>query len=121
VDELNRLFKIRSVALSRFGENNIQVGAPIATLDEVLLPLYFLHRYQTEAVSKVLGGNEYTYALRGDGEPITKVVAAAEQRRALKVLLQTIDPETLTLPPPGQPIGDDEDDSRFSTWQSLRR
>ncbi len=113
VDELNRLLKIRSLALSRFGENNIQIGAPMATLEEVLLPLYFLHRYQTEAASKVLGGNEYTYALRGDGQPITRIVPAAEQRRALQALLRTIDPAVLTLPdrilnlipprPPGYP------------------
>lgn len=113
VDELNRLLKIRSIALSRFGENNIQIGAPMATLDEVLVPLYFLHRYQTEAASKVLGGNEYRYALRGDGQPVTQIVAGAEQRRALNALLQTIDPTALTLPqrildlipprPPGYP------------------
>ncbi len=65
IDELNRLLKIRSIALSRFGENNIQMGAPMATLDEVLVPLYFLHRYQTEAASKVLGGNEYTICAAG--------------------------------------------------------
>jgi hypothetical protein len=98
VDELNSLLKIRSAALARFGENNIEVGAPLSTLDEVLVPLYFLHRYQTEAASKVLGGNEYTYALRGDGQPITKIVPAAEQRRALAALLETLKPETLTLP-----------------------
>ena len=113
VDELNRLLKIRAIALSRFGENNIPLGAPMATLDDVLVPLYFLHRYQTEAASKVLGGNEYTYALRGDGQPITSIVPAAEQRRALKALLATIDPATLSIPerildlipprPPGYP------------------
>ncbi|MBV9296134.1 MAG: zinc-dependent metalloprotease [Acidobacteriaceae bacterium] len=113
VDELNRLLKIRSIALSRFGENNIEPGAPMATLEEVLVPLYFLHRYQTEAASKVLGGNEYTYALRGDGQPTTRNVPPEEQRRALKALLETIDPAVLTLPqrvlalipprPPGYP------------------
>lgn len=98
VDELNRMMKIRSIALSRFGENNIREGAPMATLEEALVPLYFLHRYQTEAASKVLGGNEYTYALRGDGQPVTKIVPAAEQRRALQSLLATIDPANLTIP-----------------------
>lgn len=98
VDELNRMLKIRSLALSRFGENNIRVGAPMAALDDVLVPLYFLHRFQTEAASKVLGGNEYTYALRGDGQPITRIVPAAQQRAALKALLATLDPSALTLP-----------------------
>ncbi len=113
VDELTRLLKIRSIALSRFGENNIEPGAPMATLDEVLVPLYFLHRYQTEAASKSLGGLDYTYAVRGDGQLTTRIVSPAEQRRALRALLQTIDPATLTIPesilklipprPPGYP------------------
>ena len=84
VEELNRTMKIRSLALSRFGENNIAVGAPMATLDEVLVPLYFLHRYQTEAASKVLGGNEYTYALRGDGQRVTQIVPAGGAACRLK-------------------------------------
>lgn len=113
IDELTRLLKIRAIALSHFGENNIQVGAPMATLDEVLVPLYFLHRYQTEAASKSVGGLDYTYAVRGDGQLTTQIVAAAEQRRALNALLQTIDPTTLVIPerilklmpprPPGYP------------------
>ncbi len=113
VDELNRMMRVRSIALSRFGENNIPVGTPMAMLENVLVPVYFVDRYQIEAASKVLGGNTYTYAVRGDGQPITEIVPAAEQRRALKALLETIDPSTLTLPdrilnlipprPPGYP------------------
>lgn len=98
VNELNRIMKIRALALSRFGENNIREGAPMATLDEVLAPLYFLHRYQAVAAAKVLGGDEYTYALRGDGQPITQIVPAAEQRRALEALVETINPAKLTIP-----------------------
>jgi hypothetical protein len=113
VDGLAHILKVREVALSHFGENNIREGAPMATLDEVLVPIYFLHRFQTEAAAKVLGGNEYTYALRGDGQRATRIVPAAEQRRALDELLRTIDPATLTIPerildlipprPPGYP------------------
>ena len=98
VDELTRMLQVRKIALSHFGEDNIRTGTPMATLDEVMVPLYFLHRYQTEAASKSLAGNEYTYALKGDGQRATQIVAATEQRRALKVLLTTIDPTTLTLP-----------------------
>jgi hypothetical protein len=92
------MLEVRKIALAHFGEANIPEGKPMAQLDEVLVPLYFMHRYQTEAASKSLGGNEYTYALRGDGQKPTQIVAAAEQRRALKALLQTIDAATLTLP-----------------------
>jgi len=98
VDELARLLKVRAAALQRFGENSIQPGEPWSRLDETLVPLYFLHRYQTEATAKVLGGVDYTYALRGDGQTITEIVPAAEQKRALQTLLETVSPSTLTLP-----------------------
>lgn len=98
VDELERMLKVRAHALRRFGERNIREGQPLSTLEETLVPLYLSHRYQTEAAAKVLGGLHYTYALRGDGQKATEMVPAAEQRRALEVLLKTVDPQALTLP-----------------------
>ena len=74
------------------------MGAPMSTLEDVLVPIYLLHRYQTEAAAKVLGGLYYTYAVRGDGQKITERIPGAEQSRALQALLRTIDPKTLTLP-----------------------
>ena len=52
----------------------------MSTLEDVLVPVYLLHRYQTEAASKVLGGLYYTYAVRGDGQKITERIPGAEQR-----------------------------------------
>jgi hypothetical protein len=98
VDELNRMMQVRAKALDRFSANNIRVGDPMSSLEDVLVPVYLLHRYQTEAASKVLGGLYYTYALRGDGQKVTEHVTGAEQRRALDALLRTIDPRELTLP-----------------------
>jgi uncharacterized protein DUF4953/uncharacterized protein DUF5117 len=98
VDELNRLMQVRAAALKRFGENNIREGAPLATLEDVLVPLYMLHRYQVEAASKLVGGMDYTFALRGDAETPTQIVAPAEQRRALAAVLATLKPDALALP-----------------------
>jgi len=98
VDELNRIMQVRAAALKRFGENNIREGAPLATIEDVLAPLYMYHRYQVEAASKLVGGMDYTFALRGDGEVPTQIVAPAEQRRALAAVLSTLKPETLALP-----------------------
>jgi len=98
VDELNRIMQVRAAALKRFGENNIREGAPLATLEDVLAPIYMYHRYQVEAASKLVGGMDYTFALRGDGEVPTKIVAPTEQRRALSAILATLKPETLALP-----------------------
>ena len=98
VEELNRIMQVRAAALKRFGENNIREGAPLATLEDVLSPIYMYHRYQVEAASKLVGGMDYTFALRGDGEVPTQIVAPAEQRRALSAVLATLKPETLALP-----------------------
>jgi hypothetical protein len=100
VDELNRLMQVRGAALKRFGENNIREGAPLATLEDVLVPLFLLHRYQVEAATKLVGGMDYTFALRGDGQTPTQIVAPAEQRRALAAVLATLKPEVLALPEP---------------------
>src|SRR5467141_1283823 len=98
VDELNRLMQVRSAALRRFGEKNIREGAPLATIEDVLVPIFMLHRYQVEAASKWIGGMDYTFALRGDGQTATQIVAAAEQRRALAAVLATLKSEALELP-----------------------
>jgi Met-zincin/Domain of unknown function (DUF5117)/Domain of unknown function (DUF5118) len=98
IDELDRLMKVREAALKRFGKNNIREGAPLATLEDTLVPIYMLHRYQAEAATKLIGGMDYTFAVRGDGEIPTAIVAPAEQRRALRAVLATLDPRVLALP-----------------------
>jgi hypothetical protein len=100
VDELNRLMTVRAAALKQFGEKNIREGAPLATIEDALVPLYMLHRYQVEAASKLVGGMDYAFALRGDGQVPTKIVAPAEQRRALSAVLATLKPASLALPEP---------------------
>ncbi|HEY0465677.1 MAG TPA: zinc-dependent metalloprotease, partial [Polyangiaceae bacterium] len=96
--ELVRMMDVRRASLSRFGENAIQKGAPMATIEEVLVPLYLHHRYQVEAAASVLGGQNYTYALRGDGQIPTRPSTAAEQKRAFDALLLTLKPSELKIP-----------------------
>lgn len=98
--ELNRMMEVRRVALSRFGENAIRAGTPLAQLEEVLVPLYLHHRYQAEAAASVIGGVNYIYALRGDGREALRPVSANEQLGALRALLATISPSALALPTP---------------------
>src|SRR5882672_10725724 len=113
VDALSDLMKVRAAALDRFGENNIREGAPIATLEDVLVPLYMYHRYQVEAAAKLVGGEDYTFSLRAKGDKNPQIVPPEEQRRALSTVLDTLKPEALALPesllrlipprPPGYP------------------
>lgn len=100
VDELKRVSDVRKMALANFSEKKIPVGTPMATLEEVLVPMYMFHRYQVESAAKVVGGQTYTNALRGDGQPVMSTVPAPEQKRALDALLATIDPTFLALPKP---------------------
>jgi hypothetical protein len=97
-DELTRVMRIRAAALARFGENAVPAGVPLAQLEETLVPLYLMHRYQAEAAIKMIGGLDYRYQLRGDGQMNAAIVAPEEQRKALRAVLKTLSAETLTLP-----------------------
>jgi hypothetical protein len=98
VDELNRIMQVRARALESFSEQKIRFGVPMSSLEEVLAPVYLFHRYQLEAASKLVGGLNYTYAVRGDGATVADILPAAEQRRALDAILKTLDPSALTVP-----------------------
>ena len=98
VAELQRILALRTTAISKFDERRIRPDDPMSSLEDVFVPLYLYHRYQIEAVSKILGGLDYTYAVRGDGQKISEIVAPSEQRRALNALLQTLDPQALAIP-----------------------
>jgi hypothetical protein len=98
IDELGNVMKVRAAALRRFGENNIREGAPMATIEDVLVPIYMYHRYQVEAATKLIGGQDYTFSLKGKGDRNPQVVPPEEQRRALAVVLETIKPEALAVP-----------------------
>jgi hypothetical protein len=97
-DELMRILKIRASALARFGENAIPMGTPLAQLEDTLAPLYLMHRYQSEAAIKVIGGLDYRYQVRGDGQTAAAIVSPEEQRKALRAVIKTLSAETLTLP-----------------------
>ena len=97
--ELERILNVRKAALARFNENAIRPGEPMSELEETLVPLYLLHRYQTEAAAKLIGGLNYRYAVRSDGAMVTEMIPPEEQRKALSAVLQTLDPGALTLSP----------------------
>lgn len=99
IKELQHLMAVREQALAKFSINNIREGRPLATLEEVLVPVYLLHRFQLQAVAKLLGGDYFSYALRGDGQQATRPVAAGRQRAALDAMLATLNPDVLALSP----------------------
>jgi hypothetical protein len=96
--ELKRMMAIRKASLAKFGEQAIKRDQPMATIEEVLVPLYLHHRYQVEAAASTVGGIYFTYAMRGDGRAPVKFAPAAEQRAALDAVLATLKPSELALP-----------------------
>ena len=97
-DELDRLMRLRRAALDRMGERTIRLHSPMATIEEPLVPIYMHHRYAVESTASSLGGQDFVYAMRGDGRTPTKWETAANQRKALEALAATLKPSELTIP-----------------------
>ncbi len=99
IDELERVFKLRQQALQNFGEASLQSGRPYSDLQEILMPVYYFHRYQATATAKWLGGVEYDYSLKANSTAAIQVIPAdpQEQKRALDSLLKTLSPEFLSI------------------------
>ena len=99
VNELRNILKIRKIALDNFYINHIKENETVSLLEDRLVPIYLLHRYQVEAVSKIIAGQEYSYAVKTDGNvPKTTIVNKSFQKEALDLILLTLKPINLSLP-----------------------
>ena len=90
--------KVRHAALTRIGERTIRLGAPMTTIEEPLVPIWMYHRYAVEGTASMIGGQDFVYAMRGDGRTPVKWETAANQRKALDSLAATLKPSELTVP-----------------------
>ncbi|MGY5850880.1 zinc-dependent metalloprotease [Salegentibacter sp. F14] len=98
VDELEKILAIRKKAIANFSKDNIRSGEPYSVLEDVFVPLFFLHRYQTEAAVKLIGGMDYNYAVKGGDEKIWEPLNHTSQEKALEVILNTLEAQTLSIP-----------------------
>ncbi|NNE04008.1 MAG: DUF5117 domain-containing protein, partial [Eudoraea sp.] len=97
-EELDRVLKVRATAIENFSIDNIRKGEPNTVLEDVFAPLYFFHRYQTEAAAKMIAGLNYNYAVKGDGQLVVEVADRGIQIGAMKGLFKTLDAETIAIP-----------------------
>ena len=97
-DELYNILKIRKTAIANFSTDNIKTNEPYSVLEDVFVPLYFFHRFQTEATAKLIGGLEYSYAVKGDNQTVVKNVSGATERIALQAILQTLQVDEIAIP-----------------------
>jgi len=97
-EELQDVLAIRERAIANFSMDNIRSYEPYSVLEDVFVPLYFFHRYQTEAVAKIIGGLDYNYAVKGDQEFTVRTADRSMQEQALHALLRTLDASVIAIP-----------------------
>lgn len=98
VDQLKHEIEVRRIGLANFSTAMIRNGEPISDLEYVLLPLYMHHRFQLNSAAQSIGGADYLYAMRGDGQTAFSIIDAEEQRDALETVLSTLSVDFLTIP-----------------------
>jgi hypothetical protein len=96
--ELLNVLEIRKQAIANFSLDNIRTGEPLTVLEDVFVPLYFFHRYQTEAAVKLIGGMDYDYSLKGHEGVMPRYLSAESQKNALKAVVATLKPDHLMIP-----------------------
>lgn len=100
LDGLARVMAVRAAALKNLSESAIPEHTPMATVEDVLVPMYLYHRYQVAAVAKSIGGLDYTFNLRGSKDAAPSIVSAEQQRKAIRAVLETLSTRVLALPEP---------------------
>ncbi|MDA8596668.1 zinc-dependent metalloprotease, partial [Flavobacteriaceae bacterium] len=98
IEEMKEVEQVRSLAMKQFSTDVIKSGTPYSELEDAFAPVYFYHRYQTEALSKLVGGLDYSYQVKNGGQENVSVISANIQKQALKGLLLTLDPDFLSIP-----------------------
>ncbi len=97
-EELNNVLAVRKMAITNFSMDNIRKNEPNSVLEDVFAPLYFFHRYQTEAVAKLISGLDYNYAVKGDGQTTVSILDRKIQENALGQLLRTLNAQEIAIP-----------------------
>jgi hypothetical protein len=97
-DAADRTSRVRRVLMDNFDERAIQPGEPMHLLNMRFAHVYLHHRYSLEGLVKYVGGMDFRFAMRGDGQVPTTVLPAEQQRRALGMALDAIMPAELAVP-----------------------
>lgn len=96
---LDQAIAVRKKGMEQFSEEAITNFTPLAKLEDVLVPLYNYHRYQYEAVTKLIGGINYNYSVRGDVNQIKPTILSnAIQQKALDAAINCLSASSLVIP-----------------------
>lgn len=98
LDALGCALAVREVLIGRFDERALAVGEPYSFLNRRFAHVYLHHRPALEGATKLIGGMEFAYALKGEALEPTRVVSARDQRSALELVLSALTPDHLRIP-----------------------
>lgn len=97
-DELKNVLSIRKKALDKFSQDVVRDNMPLSKMEDALVPVYNFHRYQLEAVCKLIGGMNYSYSVKGDKlQQQPQILSKEVQTKALKAALDCLNPDVLQL------------------------
>lgn len=93
-----QLMEVRRRALANFGAGVLPPDRQAGEIEARLVPIYLLHRYQSEAVARMIAGETYAPGLASEGAFGAVPVPAARQVAALDALVNALQVEQLALP-----------------------
>ncbi len=122
LEAFRQITAVREHALAKMGLATLPDGASLSSLEDALVPVYLLHRYQLPVVAKQIGGVAYSYEVKGEFDTPRgqQMVAPAIQKKALALLIEATSAEFLRLPDnllaliPPTAFGDDITREHFS-------
>jgi hypothetical protein len=98
LEALARTSAVRRRIVDDFDERAVVEGDAMSMLNMRFAHAYLHHRYALEGAIKYVGGMDFTYAIRGDGQTPARILPGSEQREALARVLAHLDPAELRVP-----------------------
>jgi len=97
--EFKRVSELREYAIKQFGVDNLPQDENYSDLERRLVPIYYSHRFQLDALVKQISGINYTYTVKHKGQdPELSFVNGETQTEALSLILNSASPSFLALP-----------------------
>ncbi|MCW8090257.1 zinc-dependent metalloprotease [Alteromonas sp. ASW11-130] len=100
ISAFKEISAIRKKALENLGLQSIQEGQGLSAIEDVLVPIYLLHRYQLAAVAKQVGGLEYEYEIKSAEQTVKgqRIINVERQKKAIKQILDATTASYLRIP-----------------------
>lgn len=94
---------MRQIALRHLGLHSLHNDSAVSSLLQLVPVVYLWHRYEVEAVAKLVGGFTVQYPLRDDATYAhsalrRRPVNGTQQREAYQALIHAVSPQHLLLP-----------------------